>query len=105
MGSINSLGQAVQGILLNNYLKSNFENSEIRFCPHFLEFHKEKIFLKKSPLFQTLNANISRTAYHRKINDPILESSHLGISYEGSMKFIKKLNTAIQVCVTLVFFI
>ena len=29
MGSINSFGQAVQEILLNNYLKSNFENSEI----------------------------------------------------------------------------
>ena len=28
MASINSLGQAVQEILLNNYLKSNFENSE-----------------------------------------------------------------------------
>ena len=29
MGSINSLGEAVQEILLNNYLKSNFENSKI----------------------------------------------------------------------------
>ena len=28
MGSINSLGEAVQEILLNNYLKSNFENSK-----------------------------------------------------------------------------
>ena len=26
MGSINSFGQAVEEILLNNYLKSNFEN-------------------------------------------------------------------------------
>ena len=49
MGSTNSFGQAVQETLLNNYLKSNFENSEIRdfvFISHFLEFHKTKIFLK-----------------------------------------------------------
>ena len=39
MGSINSFGQAVQEILLNNYLKSNFENSEIRdFVPTFWNF-------------------------------------------------------------------
>ena len=39
MGSINSSGQAVQEILLNNYLKSNFENSEIRdFVPTFWNF-------------------------------------------------------------------
>ena len=31
MGSINSFGQVVQEILVNNYLKSNFENSEIRY--------------------------------------------------------------------------
>ena len=36
MDSINILCQAVQEILLNNYLKSNFENSEIRdFVPTF----------------------------------------------------------------------
>ena len=29
MGSINSFGQMVPEVLLNNYLKSNFENSEI----------------------------------------------------------------------------
>ena len=51
MGPIKSFGHAIQEILLNNYLKSNFENSEVRFCPHFLEFHNGKIFLKKSPLF------------------------------------------------------
>ena len=73
MGSINSFGQAVQEILLNNYLKySNFG----KFCPDFLEFHKGKIVLKKSALFRTLNANISRTAYDKKINEPILKSSH-----------------------------
>ena len=39
MGSINSLGQAVQEILLNNYLKSSFQNSEIRdFVPTFWNF-------------------------------------------------------------------
>ena len=43
MGSINSFGQAVQEILLNNYLKSNFENSEIRdFVPTFRNFIKGK---------------------------------------------------------------
>ena len=30
MGSINSFGQVVQEILLNNYLKGNFEKSDIR---------------------------------------------------------------------------
>ena len=39
MGFINSFGQAVQEILLNNYLKSNFENSEISdFVPTFWNF-------------------------------------------------------------------
>ena len=42
MGSINSFGQAVQEILLNNYLKSNFENSEIRdFVPTFWNFMRK----------------------------------------------------------------
>ena len=63
MGFINSFGQAVQEILLNNYLKSNFENSEIRdFVPTFWHFIREESTKKKSPLFLTLNANISRTA-------------------------------------------
>ena len=91
MGSTNSFGQAVQETLLNNYLKSNFENSEIRdfvLIFHFLEFHKAKIFLKKSALCRTLNATISRSAYDRKINEPILKSSHEGLSYEGSVKFL-----------------
>ena len=30
MDSINSFGQTVPKVLLNNYLKSNLENSEIR---------------------------------------------------------------------------
>ena len=39
MGSINSFGQSVQEILLNNYLKSDFENSDIRdFVPTFWDF-------------------------------------------------------------------
>ena len=77
MGSINSFGQAVQEILLNNYLKSNFENSEIRdFVPTFWNFIRGKSSKKKSPLFRTLKANISRAAYDKKINEPILKSSH-----------------------------
>ena len=72
MGSINSFGQAVQEILLNNYLKSNFENSEILSPISGISYP----FLKKSPLFRTLNENISRTAYDKKINEPILKSSH-----------------------------
>ena len=75
MGSFRSFGQAVQEILLNNYLKNNFENSEIKGFLSFLEFHKGKIFLKNTPLFRNLNANISGTAYARKINGPILKSS------------------------------
>ena len=43
MGSFNYFGQAVQEILLNNYLKSNFENSEIRdFVPTFCNFIRGK---------------------------------------------------------------
>ena len=45
MGSINSFGQAVQDILLNNYLKSNFENSEIGdFVPTFWNFIRGESF-------------------------------------------------------------
>ena len=77
MGSINSFGQAVQETLLNNYLKSNFEYSEIRyFVPTFWNFIRGKSYLKKSPLFRTLNANILRTTYDKKINEPILKSSY-----------------------------
>ena len=58
MGSINSFGQVVPEILTNSYL-SNFEYLEISgFFPHFLEVHMGKIFLKQSPLFRSLNANI-----------------------------------------------
>ena len=43
MGSINSFGQTVQEILLNNYLKSNFQNSEIRdFVATFWNFIRQK---------------------------------------------------------------
>ena len=77
MGFINSFGQGVQEILLNNYLKSNFENSEIRdFIPTFWNFIREKSLLKKPPLFGTLNGNMLRNAYHRKINEPILKFCH-----------------------------
>ena len=75
MGSFSSFGQAVQEILLNNYLKNNFENSEIKGFVSFFEFRKGKILLKNTPLFRNLNANISGTAHARKINGPILKSS------------------------------
>ena len=43
MGSINSFGQVVQEILLYNYLKSYFENSDIRdFFPIFWNFIRGK---------------------------------------------------------------
>ena len=42
-GPINSAGQVVQQILLNNYLKNNFENSEIRdFISTFWNFVRGK---------------------------------------------------------------
>ena len=56
----------------------------------FLKFYN-RVFLKKTPFFQTLtanisrtafellNTNISRTAYARKINKPILKSSYQGL--------------------------
>ena len=73
---------------LNNYSKSNFENSEIRdSVPTFWNFIREK-FSKKSPLFQTFNANILRNAYAREINESIFTSSHEGLSYEGNVKFL-----------------
>ena len=43
MSSINSSGQAVQETLLNNYLKNNFEISEMRdFVPTLWNFISEK---------------------------------------------------------------
>ena len=62
MGSINSFGNAVQEILLN------------KFFPTFWNCIKGKSSQKI-----TLNTNISRTAYDRKINEPILKSSHLKV--------------------------
>ena len=57
MGSMNYFGQVVQEILQNNYLKTNFENSEIRdFDLTFWNF-----FFKKCSVFLTLNAHISKT--------------------------------------------
>ena len=53
MGSINSFGQAVQEILLNNYLKSNFEYSEIRdFVYTFWNFIRGKSYLKNHLFFE-----------------------------------------------------
>ena len=47
MGSINSFSQAVQETLLYNYLKSNFENSEMRdFVLTFWNFIRGKSYLK-----------------------------------------------------------
>ena len=43
MSSISSFGQAIQEVLANNYLKSNFENSEIEdFIPTFWNLIKGK---------------------------------------------------------------
>ena len=53
MGSINFFGEAVQEVLLNNYLKSNFENSEIRdFVPTFCNFIRGKSSLKNHLFFK-----------------------------------------------------
>ena len=74
---MNYFGQVVQEILQNNYLKTNFENSELkRFCPHFLKFHRDEIFQKQCPVFWTLNAHISRTVNARELNEVILKSCH-----------------------------
>ena len=52
MGCINSYGQAVQEIFLNNYLKSNFENLEIRdFVPTFWNFIRGKSHYKNLLFF------------------------------------------------------
>ena len=43
LSRMGSFGQAVQELLLNNYLKSNFKNSQIRdFVPTFWNFIREK---------------------------------------------------------------
>ena len=43
MGTINSFSQAIQEILLNNYLRNNFENSDfIDFVPTFWNFTRRK---------------------------------------------------------------
>ena len=76
MGSVIDFGQGVQEILQNNYFKTNFENSEIRDFVPSLKFHKEKNFLKKYPVFQTLNTHISRTANATVLNEANLKSSH-----------------------------
>ena len=53
MGSINYFGKLVQEILQNNYLKTNFENSNIRdFVSTFWNFiGRWGVFLKKIPCF------------------------------------------------------
>ena len=72
MGSMNYIGQVVQEILQNNYLKTNFENSEIRdFDLTFWNF-----FFKKCSVFLTLNAHISKTVNARELNEAILKSSY-----------------------------
>ena len=53
MDRINSFGQAVQEILLNNYLKNNFENSEITsFLPTDWNFIRGKSSLKNHLFFE-----------------------------------------------------
>ena len=52
MGSMNCFGQVVQEILQNNYLKPNFENSEIKdFVPTFWNFIRGKFSLKNALFF------------------------------------------------------
>ena len=77
MGFINSFGQAVQEILLNNYLKSNFENSEIRdFVPTFWHFIRGESTKKKITSFLNFKCKYLQNRYDKKINEPILKSSH-----------------------------
>ena len=47
MGSISSFGQAIQEVLPNNYLKSNFENSEIRDFQTWPKFPKSCVEIHK----------------------------------------------------------
>ena len=68
MCSINSFSRVVQEILPNNYLKSNFKNSQIiDFVPTFWNFMRadRENLPKKSPLFRTLTANMSKTDYRK----------------------------------------
>ena len=88
MGSVIDFGQRVQEILQNNYFTTKFENSKIRaFVPVFWNFMKMKIFLKKYPVFWTLNTHISRTANATVLNEAILKSSHEGLSFDGIESF------------------
>ena len=53
MGSMNYFGQVVQEILQNKYLKTNFENSEIRdFVPTFWNFIRGEFSFKSALFFE-----------------------------------------------------
>ena len=76
MGSMNYFCQVVQEILQNNYLKPNFENSEIKdFVPIFWHFIRGKLSLKNA-IFWILNAHFLRTVNARELNEAILKSSY-----------------------------
>ena len=97
MGSINSFCQAVQEILLNNYLKTTRKLEILSpLSGIFFRQYKGKIFLpKKSLLFRILNANILGTAYDRKINElitffnPLIKSFQVKVVRSFNIKFLK----------------
>ena len=73
---MNYFGHVVHEILQNNYLKTNFENSEFRYLSPLFEISKGRNFPTKMPCFLTLNAHIWRTVNAGELNEAILKSSH-----------------------------
>ena len=74
MGSMSYFGQAVQEILQNNYLKTNFENSKFRDFVSIFGNFREFFFLKKCSVFWILNAHISGTIIARELNEAFLKT-------------------------------
>ena len=59
MSSISSFGQAVHEVLLNNYLEAILKTHKLDILSPLNRSHNGEIVLKKAPLFQTLNPDIT----------------------------------------------
>ena len=71
MGSMIDFGQPAQEILQNTNSKPILKTQKLEILSPLFE-----IFLKKYPVFWTLNEYISRTVNATALNEAILKSSH-----------------------------
>ena len=75
------------GDIARQLLKKQFGKlNNYRFCPTFWNFIGGN-FLKKCPIFWTLNAHILKTVNARELNESILNSSHEGLSLDAIVRF------------------